>query len=147
MWHGLSKIKKVSTEGRACMAMDVSSLHSGLDAVHPCRPPRGKLHVDNYIRALYLSEEEVLEWVRNNWQAYAYRHLHGLLSQASSAANSNMGMNVNVLKKKRLHTSLAVLDGLYDQESNNEENNNNILPKDEVIKSSSEISKLFGRFG
>mmetsp|Transcript_3685 Transcript_3685/g.3821 ORF Transcript_3685/g.3821 Transcript_3685/m.3821 type:complete len:1269 (+) Transcript_3685:182-3988(+) len=135
---GFSRVRKVSTEGRACMAMDISALQSGLDAIHPCRPPRGKLHVDNYVRASYLSEDEVLEWVRNNWQAYAYRHLHGLLQQASSSANSNM--NVNVLKKKRLTTALTVLDSLHDEVAGEEATSR---------ETSSDLSsKLFGkRFG
>ena len=116
--EGFSRVKKVSTEGRASMAMDVSSMHTALDAIHPCRPPRGKLHVDNFVRASYLSEEEVLEWVRNNWQGYAYRHLLGLLTQVYMSSNNNM--NVNVLKKKRYNTAVAVLDSFYDQNQRDE---------------------------
>ena len=100
------------------MAMDVSSLHSGLDAVHPCRPPRGKLHVDNYIRASYLSEDELQEWIRNNWQNYAYRHMHGLLAQATGATNSRyacMCLSIRlancafVLRLRRIHHRTAYI--------------------------------------
>lgn len=147
--EGFSKVKKVSTEGRAGMAMDISALHSALDAIHPCRPPQGKLHVDNYVRASYLSEEEVLEWVRNNWQTYAYRHIHGLLIQSSGSAASNM--NVSVLKKKRLTSALATLDALYD-EASAEESGHHLVGREGEQQTrstaSTDLSKLFGkRFG
>jgi hypothetical protein len=103
--EGLSRVRKCSTEGRASMTMDISALHTGLDSVHVCRPPRGKQYVDNYVKALYLSDEEVVHWAQQNWQSYTQRHLHGLLHQAMSS----------VMKKKRLKDSLTALDALYEQ--------------------------------
>ena len=103
MLESFGRVKKCSTEGRASMAMDNTALHTSLDSVHVCRPPRGKVHVDNYIRASYLSEDELIHWVNQNWQLYTYRHLSSLLSQNMSS----------VMKKKKLSNAIASLDALY----------------------------------
>lgn len=103
--EGFGRVKKCTTEGRASMAMDTTSLHTMLDSVHVCRPPRGKVHVDNYIRASYLSDDELIHWVAQNWQLYSYRHLSGLLNQNISS----------VMKKKKLKDAIAALDALYDE--------------------------------
>jgi hypothetical protein len=104
--EGLARVRKCSTEGRASMTMDVSALHTGLDNVHVCRPPRGKQYVDNYVKASYLSDDEVVHWVQQNYQIYAYRHLSGMLSQTLSS----------VMKKKKLKDAMQSLDDLFDQE-------------------------------
>lgn len=109
--EGFGRVKKCSTEGRASMAMDNTALHTSLDSVHVCRPPRGKVHVDNYVRASYLSEDELIHWVNQNWQLYTYRHLTGLLSQNLSS----------VMKKKKLSNAIASLDAMYEQADEEEE--------------------------
>jgi len=50
--------------------------------------------------------QDMMQWVRDNWQQYAYRHMHTLISQTLAS----------VMKKTKLKDCLAVLDGLYDQE-------------------------------
>ena len=136
---GFSRVRKVSMEGRASMTIDISSLNSSLDAIHPCRPPRGKLHVDNYVRASYLSEEEVLEWVKNNWQSYAYRHLSGLLSQVFMSASNNIN---SIMKKKRYQSAIGLLDSLYEQGLRDD------AFKEENFRGSGDLSKILGkRFG
>lgn len=90
------------------MTMDISALHSALDLVFVCRPPRGKQFVDNYVKASYLTDDEIVHWVQQNWQMYAYRHLNGLLNQSISTS---------VINKKTLKNAIATLDSLYDQES------------------------------
>lgn len=37
----------------------------------------GKRHVDAYVRASYMSEEAMLDWVRENYQSYSYRQILG----------------------------------------------------------------------
>ena len=109
--EGYGRVKKCTTEGRACMTMNVCALQGGLESVHLCRPPRGKTHVDTFVKASYLSDEEICHWVNNNCQIYAYRHLHGLLNQ-------NLG---SVMKKTKLKNAIATLDALY-EEANSENN-------------------------
>lgn len=102
---GLSKIRKISIEGRAAMLRDVIALESGLSAVHICYVPRGKPHIEVYISASSLGEDALMLWIRQNWQSYAYRHMHGIVSQAFSSVMS--------LSSKRLKDAVAVLDELY----------------------------------
>jgi hypothetical protein len=62
---------------------------------------------DYYVRATYLQEEELIKWVQENWQMYAYRHVLGLLNMTlSSLLNNN----------KRLKEAVAMIDALYDSD-------------------------------
>lgn len=88
--------------------MDVSALHDGLDTIETCRPPRGKHHLNNFISATYLSEEDTLTWLQGNWQSFTYRQLHGLLTLNLSS----------MLNSKKLKDALSLLDTLYMNESN-----------------------------
>ncbi len=110
--EGYSRARKCSSEGRASMTMDVFALHEGLNNVHLCRPPRGKHHIDSYLRMSYLSEEEMMQFVHDNWQSFAYRHVAGMLTQTLTS----------VLSSKKLKDALAVIDGLYELDMNNEGN-------------------------
>ncbi len=102
--EGFSKVKKCSPEGRASMTMDIFALHDGLNAIHLCRPPRGKHYIENFLRAFYMSEEEILKWTQENWQAYAYRHVHGLLQQTMTS----------MLNSKKLKDAISLIDNLYE---------------------------------
>lgn len=102
--EGYSKARKVSVEGRSAMTTDNIALHDALNTVHLCRPPRGKHYVDNYLRSAMLSEEELMAWVRENWESYAYRHIHGLLTQTL----------FSLLNSKKLKDATAVIDALYE---------------------------------
>lgn len=86
------------------MSMDIFSLHEGLGGIHLCRPARGKHYVDNYLRATYMPEEDIMVWVRENYRSYAYRHMHGLLSQTMNS----------VLNTRKLKDAVAVIDSLYE---------------------------------
>jgi len=107
--EGFSRVRKCSSEGRAAMSMDIFALHDGLNNIHLCRPPRGKHYVDNYLRAFYMNEEEIMRWVQDNWQSYSYRHIHGLLSQTMTS----------MLNSKKLKDALLVIDGLYENDNDN----------------------------
>lgn len=104
--EGFSRVKKCSSEGRAMMTMDLFAVHEGLNNVHLCRPPRGKHYIDNYLRAFYISEDELLQWVQENWQSYAYRHVLGLLTQTLST----------MLANKKFKDAVALIDSLYEYE-------------------------------
>lgn len=114
MLDGFCKIKKVSSEGRAAMTMDVFALHEGLNSVHLCRPPRGKHHIDSYLRMSYMNEEGIMEWVVENYNSYAYRHIYGLLVQTIGASSSMLN------NSKKFKEAVATLDELYGVESLNE---------------------------
>lgn len=86
------------------MTTDNIALHDALNTIHLCRPPRGKHYIDNFLRSAMLSEEELMNWVRDNWESYAYRHVHGLLTQVL----------FSMLHSKKLKDAVAVIDNLYD---------------------------------
>ena len=109
--EGYSRVKKCSSEGRAAMTMDVFALHEGLNSVHLCRPPRGKHHVDGYLRMSFLSEEEMLRFVGENYQSFAYRHIAGMLTQTLTS----------VMNSKKLKDGIALIDGLYDVDNTNKD--------------------------
>ncbi len=103
--EGFSRIRKVSAEGRAAMSMDVAFLQGSLHNIHTCRPPRGRFHLDALIQASSLGDDDQLfDWIRENWQSYAYRHIHGILIR-------NM---TSMLNSKRLKDAVAVIDSLYE---------------------------------
>jgi hypothetical protein len=104
--EGFSRVRKCSAEGRAAMTMDLFALHEGLNKIHLCRPPRGKHYVENYLRTFYLNEEEIMRWIQENWQSYAYRHLYGLLQQTMTS----------MLNSKKLRDAVTTLDSLYEIE-------------------------------
>lgn len=104
--EGYSRVKKCTAEGRAAMIMDNFALHEGLNCVHFCRAPRGKHYVDGYLQAFCLNEEDLMRWIQENWQGYAYRHVLGMLQQTMSS----------MLNNKKLRDSIAIIDGLYEVE-------------------------------
>ncbi len=104
--EGYSKVRKCSAEGRAAMTMNIFTLHDSLNSIHLCRPPRGKHYIDNFLKAFFLSEDEMMNWIRDNYQAYSYRHIHSLVSQTMSS----------MLNSKKLRDAITIVDGLYEYE-------------------------------
>ena len=86
------------------MTTDNLALHDALNQIHLCRPPRGKHYIDNFLRSAMLTEEDQMAWVRDNWESYAYRHVHGLLTQTLAS----------MLNSKKLKDATAVIDALYE---------------------------------
>jgi len=125
--EGYGKVRKCSSEGRAAMTMDVFALHEGLNTVHLCRPPRGKHHIDSFLRMSYMPEDEMMQWVQENWQSFAYRHILGMLVQTLTS----------VLNSKKLKDATAVIDTLYDVD--------NIGGGGGSSKDNNNPSKLFNR--
>eukprot|EP01119_Soliformovum_irregulare_P017840 TRINITY_DN5361_c0_g1_i1.p1 TRINITY_DN5361_c0_g1~~TRINITY_DN5361_c0_g1_i1.p1 ORF type:complete len:938 (+),score=326.83 TRINITY_DN5361_c0_g1_i1:314-2815(+) len=64
--EGYSRIKKCSTEGRIQMSLDLKDLQSGLEKLTSLRPIPKLLYVENYIKAFFLSEIELLPWVKEH---------------------------------------------------------------------------------
>lgn len=109
--------------------------------IHKCRPPRGKHYVDAFIRASYMDEEDMLSWIRENWQVYSYRHMYGLLSMTLSS----------VLRNKRFREAVTMLDELYAASPDNSSMVGALMPSTSKMfeesgsKISNFISKGFSR--
>jgi hypothetical protein len=102
--EGFSRLRKCTPEGRALMGLDSAALQHKLDAIHPCHSPRGKSYLEAWVTAASMSEGEMLDWIRENYQSYAYRHINGLLVQTLSS----------VMNTKPLKDATQVIDSLYD---------------------------------
>ena len=61
--EGYSQTKKCSDEGRALMSLDVKTLQAGCRSLLPGQTLPME-YVDNYIRALYLPSDQILEWAQ-----------------------------------------------------------------------------------
>lgn len=134
--EGFSKIRKCSTEGKALMTMDVAMLQDGLDNIHSCRPPRGKLYMDNFILATYMTEENTIKWVQEFWQAYAYRHIHGLLTLNLSS----------VLNSKRLKDAVSILESFYLNSDDSEYISCFDAKQKDISENTSKFRDILGKF-
>jgi len=108
--EAFARIERCSTEGRSLMSMDLQAVQAGLDRIHKVRPIRGKMHVDNYVKAFYYGEADVMAWIEQNYQNYAFRHMAGLL---------NVG--VGQKKKKGMRELVNKVAALYASEEDFEE--------------------------
>lgn len=131
---GFCKIRKCSAEGRAAITIDVATLHDKLNSIHRFNTPHGKIHVDNLIQASYMAEDDMMEWVAENWQSYSYKQLFGLLSQTLSS----------VLNSKRLKDAVAVIDTYYECENKEGSSRrlSNLLSKINREEAGSKISSV-----
>ena len=103
---GVCRAKRVSSEGRLAMIRDVVAIQEGLEKIHTCRSPRTLPHVEAYLRSASLASEEMMLWIQDNYQSYAYRHMYGLVVQTFSSV-----MSIN---QTRLKEAISFLDELYD---------------------------------
>lgn len=107
------KVRKCSKEGRAAMGMDLSALHSGLDSIHANRTPKGKAHVEALcVKLSYLGDEEAMRWIEENYQAYSYRNVLGLVTVKMSS----------LMNPKKLKDAVATLDNLYEIHDGKDDN-------------------------
>ncbi|CAK9302432.1 unnamed protein product [Gordionus sp. m RMFG-2023] len=94
---GYSLIKKCSNEGRALMQLDLQHLLLYIDDIISLKHLPDKEFVENYIKAYYLPESEIEEWISNH-QEYSVKHLIALVN------------NMNHLTKKLRTRLLANLE-------------------------------------
>ena len=102
--EGFARVEQCAPEGRALMGMDIQAVQGGLDAIQRARPGRGRVHVDNYVKAYFLGEADLLAWAAQHHQAYFFRHVAGLL--AASGAGQR-------LPKKKLRERIARVAAYY----------------------------------
>jgi hypothetical protein len=106
------------------MLMDVAELQKGLTEIHPLDTAAdgeahsgcwgGRDHVDNFVHATHMPEEDLILWVNEHWRRYAYRHIVGLLNMTLAGQSGGM-MPMGGGGAKRLKDAIAHVDSLYDQ--------------------------------
>ncbi|KAI6223637.1 Coiled-coil domain-containing protein [Aphelenchoides fujianensis] len=88
--------KKCSNEGRALMLLDFQQLNHDIEAISDLKPVPHKAFVEDYVKAFYLPESCIEEWIRQHPE-YSSSQLAALTSHVSP-------------KKSKLNI-LNVLDG------------------------------------
>ena len=68
------------------------AIQLGLDDVQRVRPGRGKVYVDNYIKAFYYGESDIMTWVAQNYKSYYFRHVAGLLNAGVGQKKKKKGL-------------------------------------------------------
>ncbi|OQR91830.1 hsp70, partial [Thraustotheca clavata] len=80
--EGYASVKKCSLEGRALMSMDLIALQNGLDLINHVSNQDQSLwsrsYVNNYIKAYYFQEKELLDFITINKKHYRKAHLISL---------------------------------------------------------------------
>jgi hypothetical protein len=110
--EGFCRVKKCSKEGRAAMGVDLSTLNAGLEGVHSSRAPHGKDYAEALaVKCSYMQDDEALRWIEENYQAYPYRCVLGIISHKMSS----------MMNPKKLRDAVAFIDSLYNLASDEEE--------------------------
>mmetsp|Transcript_10484 Transcript_10484/g.25328 ORF Transcript_10484/g.25328 Transcript_10484/m.25328 type:complete len:132 (-) Transcript_10484:43-438(-) len=101
MIDGFARVPYCSTEGRALMSMDVTTLTMGLlpDAVferlemhgNAIAPPkwsveRGMSYVDTFIKVFYFPPLDAYNWIEENYMNYHRHHAVALIAGATFAS-------------------------------------------------------------
>ncbi|XP_053983374.1 syndetin isoform X1 [Hylaeus volcanicus] len=79
--EGFSSAKKCSNGGRALMQLDFTQLKSKFETLTCLRPMPHREYVELYIKAYYLPENSLEEWIKEH-KEYSVKHLIGLISSA-----------------------------------------------------------------
>ncbi|XP_076168709.1 vacuolar protein sorting 50 [Ptiloglossa arizonensis] len=79
--EGFSNAKKCSNGGRALMQLDFTQLKSKFETLTFLRPMPHREYVELYIKAYYLPENSLEEWIKEH-KEYSIKHLIGLISSA-----------------------------------------------------------------
>lgn len=77
--EGFSNAKKCSNGGRGLMQLDFTQLTSKFESFTSLRPMPHKEYVELYIKAFYLTEDKLEEWVKEH-KEYSTKQLKGLVS-------------------------------------------------------------------
>ncbi|XP_033208336.1 syndetin isoform X2 [Belonocnema kinseyi] len=77
--EGFSNAKKCSNGGRGLMQLDFTQLTSKFESFTSLRPMPHKEYVELYIKAFYLTEDKLEEWVKEH-KEYSTKQLVGLVS-------------------------------------------------------------------
>uniref|UniRef100_F6UMX2 Syndetin C-terminal domain-containing protein n=2 Tax=Ciona intestinalis TaxID=7719 RepID=F6UMX2_CIOIN len=86
--EGFSNVKKCSNEGRALMQLDYQQFLMKLEKLTNIRPIPNREYVESYIKAYYLTETDLHQWM-NNHTEYNHKQLTALLSCSAATYTSS----------------------------------------------------------
>ncbi|KAM5157127.1 LOW QUALITY PROTEIN: syndetin [Mantella aurantiaca] len=99
--EGYANVKKCSNEGRALMQLDYQQFLMKLEKLTDIRPIPDKEYVETYIKAYYLTENDMERWIKEH-REYSTKQLTNLV-------NVCLGSHINKKARQKL---LAAIDDM-----------------------------------
>ncbi|KAM6959486.1 syndetin isoform 2-T2 [Aplochiton taeniatus] len=99
--EGYANVKKCSNEGRALMQLDFQQFLTKLEKLTDLRPIPDKEFVETYIKAYYLTENDMEQFIKN--------HREYSMKQLANLVNVCLGSHINKKAKQKL---LAAIDDI-----------------------------------
>ncbi|XP_028819946.1 syndetin isoform X2 [Denticeps clupeoides] len=99
--EGYANVKKCSNEGRALMQLDFQQFLMKLEKLTDLRPIPDKEFVENYIKAYYLTENDMEQFIKN--------HREYSMKQLTNLVNVCLGSHINKKARQKL---LAAIDDI-----------------------------------
>ncbi|CAD5208924.1 unnamed protein product [Bursaphelenchus xylophilus] len=98
--QGYSEVsKKCSNEGRALMLLDTEHLNKDIESLSGLKPVPFKNHVEDYVKAYYLQESYLPDWISRHSGEYTSPQINAVLSHVSRAGKSRI---MNIIEGKIL---------------------------------------------
>lgn len=91
--EGFSQAKKCSNEGRALMQLDYQQFLTKVESLTTIRPIPEKELVEEYIKAFYLTEPALIEWIKTR-KEYNPKQIIGLIN---CITNDNKKMRARLM--------------------------------------------------
>ncbi|CAG11123.1 unnamed protein product [Tetraodon nigroviridis] len=99
--EGYANVKKCSNEGRALMQLDFQQFLMKLEKLTDLRPIPDKEFVETYIKAYYLTENDMEQFIKN--------HREYSMKQLANLVNVCLGSHINKKARQKL---LAAIDDI-----------------------------------
>ncbi|XP_065148061.1 syndetin isoform X2 [Paramisgurnus dabryanus] len=99
--EGYANVKKCSNEGRALMQLDFQQFLMKLEKLTDLRPVPDKEFVETYIKAYYLTENDMEQFIKN--------HREYSMKQLTNLVNVCLGSHINKKARQKL---LAAIDDI-----------------------------------
>jgi len=91
--EGFSQAKKCTNEGRALMQLDYQQFLTKIESLTTIRPIPERELVEEYIKAYYLTEPALIEWIKTR-KEYNQKQIIGLIN---CITNDNKKMRARIL--------------------------------------------------
>ncbi|XP_059900268.1 syndetin isoform X2 [Gadus macrocephalus] len=100
--EGYANVKKCSNEGRALMQLDFQQFLMKLERLTDLRPVPDKEFVETYIKAYYLTENDMEQFIKN--------HREYSMKQLANLVNVCLGSHINKKARQKLLSAIDDID-------------------------------------
>uniref|UniRef100_A0A8C5BXU0 VPS50 subunit of EARP/GARPII complex n=1 Tax=Gadus morhua TaxID=8049 RepID=A0A8C5BXU0_GADMO len=100
--EGYANVKKCSNEGRALMQLDFQQFLMKLERLTDLRPIPDKEFVETYIKAYYLTENDMEQFIKN--------HREYSMKQLANLVNVCLGSHINKKARQKLLSAIDDID-------------------------------------